>query len=122
MMNPARQAYIEDAADEDEDTGVDLASIPIDRDYNIPTGASGAESEKASAILSQFQRKRLAARIAVPTDDKKVRTSLRQLGEPITLFGEGPAERRDRLRELLTQRAEGQDGDVDMPDQSYAAI
>ena len=57
-------------------------------------------------ILSQFNRKRLAATIAVPTDDNRVRARLRELGEPITLFGEGPADRRDRLRELLTVQAE----------------
>ena len=43
---------------------------------------------------------------------------LRELGEPITLFGEGPADRRDRLRELLTDLAEQQDAaaaeDVEM--------
>jgi len=40
------------------------------------------------------------------------------MGEPITLFGEGPGDRRDRLRELLTQRAEveaGVDGEGDIP-------
>lgn len=118
MMHPSRQAYVEDdaVADEDEEMGVDLASIPIDRDYNIPTGASGANSEKASAILSQFQRKRLAARIAVPTDDGRVRAELRGLGEPITLFGEGPADRRDRLRELLTVRAE-ENGELEVDGQ-----
>lgn len=54
--------------------------------------------------------------MAVPTDDTRVRMRLRELGEPITLFGEGPADRRDRLRELLTDLAERQeaDGDVDM--------
>ena len=30
----------------------------------------------------------------------------RQLGEPICLFGEGPAERRNRLRDLLAQHGE----------------
>lgn len=54
--------------------------------------------------------------MAVPTDDTKVRIRLRELGEPITLFGEGPADRRDRLRELLTDLAERQEieGDVEM--------
>ena len=61
--------------------------------------------------------------MAVPTDDTRVRAQLRALEEPITLFGEGPAERRDRLRELLTDLAERQDaaaaviageGDVEM--------
>jgi U4/U6 small nuclear ribonucleoprotein PRP4 len=67
---------------------------------------AGIAPEKASAILSQFERKRMAANIAVPTDDGRVRSRLRELGEPVTLFGEGPADRRDRLRELLTVQAE----------------
>ena len=43
------------------------------------------------------------------------------MGEPITLFGEGPGDRRDRLRELLTIQAEiddaeDEDGDARMQD------
>lgn len=59
--------------------------------------------------------------MTVPTDDNRVRLRLRELGEPITLFGEGPAERRDRLRELLTDLAERQDAaaaDAEMQDVS----
>lgn len=52
--------------------------------------------------------------MAVPTDDNRVRLRLRELGEPITLFGERPVDRRDRLRELLTDLAERQDADTDM--------
>lgn len=47
----------------------------------------------------------------MPTADIKVRARLRELGEPITLFGEGPQERRDRLREILTNQAELEDGE-----------
>ena len=73
--------------------------------------------EKASAILQQFERKRFAKTIAVPTDDGRVRARLRELGEPITLFGEGPGDRRDRLRELLADQAAGAgDGDTPMQD------
>ena len=72
----------------------------------MPSITAGIAPEKASAILSQFSRKRRAAAIAVPTDDGKVRARLREIGEPITLFGEGPGDRRDRLRELLTTQAE----------------
>jgi U4/U6 small nuclear ribonucleoprotein PRP4 len=87
----------------------------VDRDYQIRTAAG--TSEKASNVLAQLERKRFAQTIAVPTDDKKVRARLREIGEPITLFGEGLAERRDRLRELLTQRAEAIGGeDVEMGD------
>ena len=72
----------------------------------MPSGAAGVAPEKASAILNQFSQKRRLAAVAVPTDDAKVRASLRQFGEPITLFGEGPAERRDRLRALLVDNDE----------------
>lgn len=53
----------------------------------------------------------------MPTDDGRVRVKLREIEEPITLFGEGPGDRRDRLRELLTLRAEleaGEDGEGDI--------
>lgn len=83
----------------------------------MPSAQAGIAPEKASAILSQFSRKRRAAAIAVPTDDGRVRSRLREIGEPITLFGEGPGDRRDRLRELLTRRAEleaGEDGEGDI--------
>jgi U4/U6 small nuclear ribonucleoprotein PRP4 len=93
----------------------------LDRDYDMPSATAGIAPERASAILSQFQRKRRAAAIAVPTDDGKVRGELRKMGEPVTLFGEGPGDRRDRLRELLTIQdemdgLEDEDGDEMMRD------
>ena len=93
-------------------------TIAVDRDHYIPSGSAGIAPEKASAIISQFERKRRAAAIAVPTDDGRVRQQLRSMGEPITLFGEGPGDRRDRLRELLTLQAEEgeEDDDVLMQD------
>ncbi|KAK4116280.1 WD40 repeat-like protein [Canariomyces notabilis] len=119
MMHPSRRAYVEEAEAE-ERGGIDLDSIPIDRDYDVPGAGAGIASEKASALLSQFERKRLAASIAVPTDDGRVRAKLRELGEPVTLFGEGPADRRDRLRELLTEQAQQaarqESADVEMKD------
>ena len=92
-------------------------SIAIDRDHFLPTAAAGIAPEKASAILNQFSRRKRAAAIAVPTDDGRVRARLREMGEPITLFGEGPGDRRDRLREILTEQAEieaGEDGEGDI--------
>ncbi|OIW35303.1 WD40 repeat-like protein [Coniochaeta ligniaria NRRL 30616] len=121
MIHPSRQAYVEEA--EAENRGIDIDSIPMDHDYDMPATASGIAPEKASALLSQFERKRLAASIAVPTDDGRVRAKLRELGEPVTLFGEGPADRRDRLRDLLTTQAQlagKQNADVDMRDADEA--
>ncbi|KAJ5780841.1 hypothetical protein N7457_006001 [Penicillium paradoxum] len=113
MMHPARQAYVEET--EDTDMGISYADLPIDQDYEMPSSAAGIPTERASAILSQFERKRRAAAMVVPTDDTRVRARLRELGEPITLFGEGPSDRRDRLREFLTDLAEKQgEGDIEM--------
>lgn len=41
--------------------------------------------------------------VVVPTDDDVVRRQLRDLDEPMCFFGEGPAERRERLGKLLSQ-------------------
>lgn len=112
-MHPSRQAYVEEA--EDTDMGIDLANLPVDQDYELPTSVPGAPAERASALQAQLDRKRRAAAMVVPTDDARVRARLRELGEPITLFGEGPADRRDRLRELLTDLADRRgEGDIEM--------
>merc|ERR1719253_1039167 len=39
--------------------------------------------------------------MAVPTNDLAVKRKLRELDEPISLFGEGPYERRERLKGAL---------------------
>lgn len=70
-------------------------------------------------MLGQFARKRKAQAIAIPTDDRRVREALRAKGEPQTLFGERPEDRRDRLRELTYAQQEAaadEDGDVEMGD------
>lgn len=76
--------------------------------------ANDLENAQASAFLAQLDRKRRAAALVIPTADPQVRTRLRELGEPITLFGEGPSERRDRLREFLTSQQEEVDSDGDL--------
>ncbi|KAH8170236.1 WD domain, g-beta repeat domain-containing protein [Sarocladium implicatum] len=117
MIHPSRQAYVEEA--EPPQQGIALEDLPDDHDYDIPMDGTGAGPEKASAIMNQFNRKRLAATMTVPTDDTRVRARLREMGEPITLFGEGKAERRDRLRELMTIQAEMaglENGDITMED------
>lgn len=58
------------------------------------------------ALLEEFERRKKARSINVSTDDGEVKRNLRQLGEPICLFGEGPAERRSRLRDILSRLGE----------------
>ncbi|KAI0788751.1 WD40-repeat-containing domain protein [Abortiporus biennis] len=54
-------------------------------------------------ILDELERKKKARNLAVPTDDNRVKARLREIGEPITLFGERAADRRDRLIYVLSQ-------------------
>ncbi|KAI5285655.1 Peptidyl-prolyl isomerase cwc27 [Ascosphaera aggregata] len=91
----------------------------VEHDYEIPAAAAGMASEKASAILSQFERKRRAAALIVPTEDPKVRAKLRELKHPITLFGEDATDRRERLRQVMlvveeTKVAAGEAVDTEM--------
>ena len=46
-------------------------------------------------ILDELERKKKARAMAVPTDDNRVKARLREIGEPITLFGE-------RVRRITT--------------------
>ncbi|OAA68097.1 pre-mRNA splicing factor [Niveomyces insectorum RCEF 264] len=103
MIHPSRMAYVEAATDEQQERrgGLDLANVPLEHDYDIPLTASGIAPEKASELLAQLARKKIAATVSVPKEDAKVREKLRELGEPITLFGEHPPDRKARLRDLL---------------------
>jgi len=62
-----------------------------------------AVHDEKAALLEEFARKRRARQLHVPTDDKEVGALLRSHEQPYCLFGEGPAERRDRLKELLSR-------------------
>ena len=64
--------------------------------------ASGPSGERQSDVLVEFERRRRARHLAISTDDSEVKGCLRKLGEPITLFGEGPADRRERLTYFVT--------------------
>jgi hypothetical protein len=50
-------------------------------------GSERAKMEN-KVILDELERKKKARNMAVPTDDNRVKARLREIGEPITLFGE----------------------------------
>ncbi|CAG8672850.1 8431_t:CDS:10, partial [Racocetra fulgida] len=79
-----------------EDLGEDMMNYEL-------SDSSKKAREEHQAILDEFERKKRARTLAVPTDDGRVRAKLRELGEPQCLFGEGPGDRRDRLRYLLSK-------------------
>ena len=59
-------------------------------------------AERQQELMAEFEKRKVLRSINVSTDDSTVRARLRELGHPICLFGEGPAQRRDRLRDLLS--------------------
>ncbi|XP_038063536.1 U4/U6 small nuclear ribonucleoprotein Prp4-like [Patiria miniata] len=58
-------------------------------------------SEQRLELLAEFERRKKLRQITVSTDDAQVKAQLRQRGEPICIFGEDKADRRERLRQLL---------------------
>eukprot|EP00392_Amoebophrya_sp_AT5.2_P015556 g15763.t1 len=63
------------------------------------SGKREAFNAARAEVSSTIQAKRT---IALPTQDPAVRAKLREYGLPITLFGEGAYERRERLRGVMT--------------------
>ncbi|XP_046385616.1 U4/U6 small nuclear ribonucleoprotein Prp4 [Ischnura elegans] len=88
----------------------DGVTIPVEAgNINISDEYMDLEDEMSrdrQALLEEFERRKRARQINVSTDDEEVKRNLRQLGEPICLFGEGPADRRSRLRDLLARLGE----------------
>lgn len=80
-----------------------MSAMEIDFDElesrEVDINDANAHPETAR-LLAELDRKTSARRLAVPTKDADVRARLRELGEPMTLFGERPEDRRDRLRQL----------------------
>ncbi|KPJ04716.1 U4/U6 small nuclear ribonucleoprotein Prp4 [Papilio xuthus] len=87
----------------EDNGGKELGDIQISSEY---MELEEEMSKDKKALLEEFERRRKARQLNVSTDDDEVRRSLRQLGEPVCLFGEGPAERRVRLRDLLSYLGE----------------
>lgn len=63
-----------------------------------------ARQQHEDAVLA-FSQKAQQRQMAVPTGDAQVKAKLREFGEPVCIFGEGPYERRDRLRTIMAGRS-----------------
>lgn len=84
-----------------------IAAGNIDTGGKLDTSDSlEAAKRKKDAELEAYEQKLKAKTMAVPTSDIAVKAKLRDYGEPICLFGEGPYERRERLRSIVAQRGE----------------
>ena len=68
------------------------------------SASSQRQLDKHQAVLLDLEAQKVAATIDVPTLPDQVRAALRELGQPVRLFGENLANVRDRLRLELARR------------------
>lgn len=80
-------------------------------------------SASDAAVAAQIDARKIARNLAVPTSDPKVRSRLRELGEPITCFGEREMDRRERLRSVLAKlvQSSGDGGDAQIEDEEESS-
>ncbi|MCO5605210.1 hypothetical protein L7F22_059390 [Adiantum nelumboides] len=106
-----------------DDGDMDVDNLGIDADELDVEPASSSSIAHARAeqkeLMDMLDARAKARNMAVPTDDAKVRSRLRELGEPITCFGERRPDRRERLREVLVkiQQRRREAGEVDEDDE-----
>ena len=86
-----------DSMDVDQPTAT-TSGVTIE---DLLSSRSNAYSATDAALSAQLDARKLARSLAVPTSDPKVRLRLRQLGEPVTCFGEREMDRRERLVEIV---------------------
>ncbi|KAK0548556.1 hypothetical protein OC844_007006 [Tilletia horrida] len=91
--------------------GIDIDELESDDTFrrDDPDSMSRARAEQA-ALLASLEQKKAIRTVAVPTNDLQVRLRLREMGQPITLFGEREADRRHRLKVLVAEMPKGTDG------------
>lgn len=78
-------------------TGLPLATMDLSETSN-----EAHQKHMLSVIALETHRR--ARLIAAPTDPETVKLALRENNEPITLFGENPADRRERLKVVLANQ------------------
>jgi len=87
------------------DLAIAAGNVNIASKMEVEVMELSASSREAhiqhEVAMRKFEEKKRARSIIVPTDIKEVKERLRELGHPITLFGEGPYDRRERLREVV---------------------
>jgi U4/U6 small nuclear ribonucleoprotein PRP4 len=77
---------------------------PPQAQEHLPFSAAAVESQaKHNQQMHKLELHRRARSIVVPTNDEFVKAKLREIGQPIILFGEKPEDRRERLRDHLAK-------------------
>ena len=83
---------------------------------NIPTiqNPNNEENEENQELIKEYQFKKLLDTLKLPTTDDEIKKKLRELGEPIILFGEKIYERQDRLKKHVLDYIKRHNGITDI--------
>ncbi|KAJ7531297.1 hypothetical protein O6H91_14G039400 [Diphasiastrum complanatum] len=103
---PRNEGIAKEQAERDVQKDSNMSNASGDSE-NLEEYQVSEESRKArerqEQLVQQLMMRRRASALAVPTNDAAVRSRLRTLNQPITLFGEREMERRDRLRAVMAK-------------------
>lgn len=70
----------------------------------LPFSEESQEARKRhEEMMKKYELQKASKNINVPTNDAEIKMKLREMKQPICYFGEGPAERRERLKSLLAR-------------------
>lgn len=85
--------------------GIKAGNVNISNNSNVEILDLNEESQQAqlhhAETLRKFESQKRARLISVPTSIDEVKQKLRELGSPVTLFGEDAYDRRERLKEVI---------------------
>lgn len=79
------------------------SSMASSAEYLELNEESRIEQARHAEVLRAYETQKRARSIIVPTAIEDIKARLRELGQPVTLFGEGHADRRERLREVIAK-------------------
>lgn len=103
-----QKIYFGSLKDEDiqrDESLENMSGVSFDHLESVQNNKNNEErfhiTEEQAGFLTELEHRRQARQAIVPTADDQVRDCLIGLGEPMTLFGEGPYERRERLKMLV---------------------
>lgn len=88
-------------------------NVNIGGSTNVEVLDLNEESRKSQLqhadLLRRYEAQKRARSIAVPTAIDEVKMRLRELGHPVTIFGENHADRRERLKEVIASLELGEE-------------
>ena len=93
---------------------ISLENIPVIQGTN-----NQEDNEENQELIKEYKYKKLIDSLKLPTTDDEIKIKLRELGEPIILFGEKIYERQDRLKKHILDYIKRHNGITDFLKETF---